>query len=82
MVVLATRRARPEPFPAMDRRNFQIRLTDDARAGWDRLCAAERVTMTALVEAIGLELGDGRNVVTRRAIDRAADIDRERKSRR
>lgn len=64
-----------------DRKPYPIRLTDEARAGWERLCTRERVTMTALVEAIGLEVADGREPVTVATIERAAAIDRERKNR-
>lgn len=64
------------------RRNLQIRLTDEARDGWDRVCADERVTLTALMEAAGLELAAGRTAVSARTIKRAAAIDRARASRR
>lgn len=65
-----------------ERRRFLFRLTDTSRSGWDRLCADERVTFTALIEAIGLDLAEGRTVVDAQTIERAAAIDRERKSRR
>lgn len=65
-----------------ERRRTPIRLTDEARDGFDRYCTAERVTLTALVEALGLELGAGRTVLAASVVERAAAIDRERKSRR
>lgn len=61
---------------------MQIRLSDDAREGWDRVCTDERVTLTALMEAAGLELAEGRTAVSARTIRRAAAIDRARASRR
>lgn len=64
------------------RRNLQIRLTDEAREGWDKACTEQRVTLTALMEAAGLELAEGRGAVTARTIRRAAAIDRARSSRR
>lgn len=65
-----------------ERRSPNIRLTDTARAGWDRLCTTERVTLTGLMEAIGLELADDHEVIPAAVIERAATIDRHRKSRR
>lgn len=65
-----------------ERRRYPIRLTDDARAGWDRFCADERVTLTALIEAIGLELAGRNAVIAPAVVERAAAIDRQRKSRR
>ena len=65
-----------------DRTRPNLRLTDHARAGWDRFCTAERVTLTALVEAIGLELADGHDFIPPEVVERAATIDRHRKSRR
>lgn len=67
---------------SMERRTLQLRVTEEARSGWDRLATEERVTMTALVEAIGLDLAEGRTVVPGRTIRRAASIDRARSSRR
>lgn len=64
----------------MERRSLQIRLTEDARAGWARLATAERVSMTALVEAIGLELAERRKVIADRTIRRAASIDHDRRT--
>lgn len=64
-----------------ERRRTPIRLTEEAREGLDRFCTRERVTLTALVEAIGLELADDRPVVPASVVDRAAAIDRRRKSR-
>jgi hypothetical protein len=65
-----------------DRSRPNIRLTEPARAGWDRLCTTERVTLTGLMEAIGLELAEGHHIIPASVIERAATIDRNRKSRR
>jgi hypothetical protein len=59
-----------------------VRLTDDAAAGWDRLCTRRGVTMTALIEALGRSLNEGEEWVPDDAIRRAREIDRERRSRR
>jgi hypothetical protein len=60
---------------------IRARLTDEAAQAWDRLVTAEGVTVTALVEALGRELGEGTWRPTRRAVERARQIDRERRSR-
>lgn len=65
-----------------ERRVTPIRLTEHARAGWDRFCTTERITLTALTEAIGLELAEGHDVIPPAVVERAATIDRHRKSRR
>lgn len=63
------------------RRITPLRLTEDARAGWDRACSAHRVTMTALAEALGLAMRDDVDLVPVEVVERAAEIDRERRSR-
>lgn len=65
-----------------DRTRPNLRLTDEARDGFDRFCTTERVTLTALVEALGLELAAGRRAIATSVVERAAAIDRQRKSRR
>jgi hypothetical protein len=65
-----------------DRRRSTLDLTETARRGLDRFCTDQRVTLTALVEAIGLELDDGRAVIPDRVVERAGEIDRNRRSRR
>jgi hypothetical protein len=60
------------------------RISLDARRGWDRGCLAGGVTMTALMEAIGLELLEHgvRSDVGHEVVERARQIDLERRSRR
>lgn len=59
-----------------------VRLTDTSAAGWDRLCTRRGVTLTALLEAVGQMLDEGADWPIDEAIDRARQIDRERRSRR
>jgi hypothetical protein len=40
------------------RRPLQVYLTDTARDGWQALADSHGVTLTALIEAIGLELAE------------------------
>jgi hypothetical protein len=65
-----------------ERRRIPAELTETAITGIDRFCAHHRITRTALIEAIGLELAEGHDVISATVIDRAATIDRHRKSRR
>lgn len=64
------------------RRRVPAELTETAIAGIDRFCARHRITRTALIEALGLELADGHDVIPPAVVERAATIDRNRKSRR
>lgn len=64
-----------------DRRVTPLRLTEASRAGWDRACLRHRVTMTALAEALGLALAEDVDLIPSEVVDRAAVIDRERRSR-
>jgi hypothetical protein len=66
----------------MERQRVPIRLTEEARAGLDRYCTRERITLTALLEALGLEEAEDHDVLAPAVVERAAAIDRERKSRR
>lgn len=59
-----------------------VRLTDTAAEGWDRLCTRRGVTLTALIEALGQMLDEGDFSPTEEAIQRARHIDRDRRSRR
>lgn len=60
---------------------IRARLTDQAGGAWDRLATSEGVTITALVEALGLELDEKRWRPTAATITRARQIDRDRRSR-
>lgn len=64
------------------RRAVYLRLTDDARQGWDRIVETEGVSLTALVEAVGLALHERRELIPQEIIARARQIDYERGSRR
>lgn len=64
------------------RRPIASELTEAAIAGIDQFCGRERITRTALLEALGLELADGHDVIPPAVVERAATIDRHRKSRR
>lgn len=57
-------------------------LSDPASKAWDRLTTKEGVTTAALLAALGEELAAGRWRPTRRAIEIARRIDKERGSRR
>jgi hypothetical protein len=68
-----------------ERVKVSIRLTEEAHAGWARACANSGVTMTALIEAIGLELHRTPSALGDRGPDilaAARAIDHERGSRR
>lgn len=58
------------------------RLSEPASKAWDRFITQEGVTTAALLAALGEELAAGRWKPTRRAIEEARRIDRERHSRR
>lgn len=65
------------------RRPLQAKLTDTAADGWDRLCTRQRVTYTALIEALGEQLAAGDDTwLPVEIIDRAHQIDWERRTRR
>lgn len=67
---------------AGDRRQMAARVTAEASRGWEQLLATHRVTFSAIIEATGLELYEGREPVYATVMERAAAIDRQRKSRR
>ncbi len=62
---------------------LQVRLTEDAREGWDRAAEREGANLTALLEAYGEALS-GRKPIRLPAsvVQRAREIDRQRHSRR
>jgi hypothetical protein len=59
-----------------------VRLTDASAQAWDRLCTRRGVTLTALLEALGQLAAEGETWVPDDAVERARDIDRDRRSRR
>lgn len=61
---------------------MNLRLTFDARRGWDRVCRDNGVSLTALVEAIGLEMDDRHQPIPPEVIELARTIDHDRKTRR
>lgn len=66
----------------MTRRRIPAELSETAIAGIDRFCTRHRITRTGLLEAIGLELAEDHDVIPAAVVERAATIDRNRKSRR
>lgn len=61
-----------------------VRLSDDARRGWDRTCVNYGVSLTALLESMGREL-DTLGITTERGevvVQEARRIDQERRNRR
>lgn len=60
---------------------ISARLSEHAGAGWDRTATREGVTLTALLEALGLDLADDHWKPPRRVIDEARRIDRDRRNR-
>jgi hypothetical protein len=64
----------------MARRLLQVRLTDEARAGWDKASTEEVATVTALLEAYGEALAAD-DKLPPKVVNRARAIDRERRSR-
>lgn len=64
---------------------MNLRLTDEARRGYDNFCSAYGVTLTALIEATGRELARNPTKLAERGadiLDEARRIDFERGSRR
>lgn len=59
---------------------MQVRLTDKARAGWEKAAVEEGATVTALLEAFGLGLAD-RERLPRHVVKTARQIDKDRRSR-
>lgn len=67
---------------AEERRNRQARLTIPASDAWDRLCNQHHVSLTTILEELGMLLGEGNDWVPPEAIRRAQRLDRKRGSRR
>lgn len=68
-----------------ERITISLRLTPEAHRGLMRACEAAGVTMTALLEAIGLELARNPGSLGERGPDivaAARQIDQERRNRR
>lgn len=69
-----------------DKTTVTVRMSRDCRRGWDKACQRYGVTLTALVEAIGCDLLDHGGTTSKdrgpALIERAREIDRERRSRR
>jgi hypothetical protein len=62
-----------------------VRLSDEARSGWERVCEHEGVSLTALMEAIGCvfhETGVTQLPAAGMVLERARRIDAERRTRR
>jgi hypothetical protein len=66
---------------AAERRRKSLRLTDRARDGIEQFCNDHRITNTAFLEAVGELLADGYDIIDPAVVDRAGEIDRERRSR-
>lgn len=60
---------------------MQLRLTDEAIEGLDRLRTRHHASLTAIIEALGL-LGADRDPTIGEIIERARQVDHERRSRR
>ena len=63
-------------------RQTSVRISDDARRGFDRLATSQGVTLTALLEALGQRVETQPDVIPAEVIDAARRIDFERRSRR
>lgn len=59
---------------------FQVRLTDEARAGIDAYCTRRHITQTAWLEAFG-QLARRGDPDDEAVVELARRIDRERRSR-
>lgn len=59
-----------------------LRLTEEARRGLDRSARRVGVTLTAMVEAIGMRLDEEPDLLQRHTVDLARRIDAERRARR
>lgn len=57
-----------------------LRLTEDSYDGWQQYADGHGVTVTALAEALGIQLAAGRVDMTK-AVARARQIDAERRRR-
>lgn len=63
-------------------RRFGARLSDAAADGWEHWAAAQGLTVSALLEAIGCELAEGTTELSWKTIKRAQQIQADRKRRR
>jgi hypothetical protein len=66
----------------MARRPLYVRLTDETWAAWDQLATRRNITLTAMIEALGEAIAADPTFIPEPVIDRAREIDRERRSRR
>lgn len=79
MVCQAADAGTPQTGPTMtDWRMTQVRLSAEARDQLDRICLDHGVTLTALIEALGLV---GGSWLDDEIVARARQIDRDRRSR-
>lgn len=65
-------------------RKVTTRLSDRSRSGWEKACLRAGVTLTALIEATGLELHNGPIDSTERGariVELARQIDLDRRAR-
>lgn len=68
---------------AAKRPEIRARLTPEARAAWDQVCADHGITLTTLIQSLGERLADGDDEwITDDVVARARRLDRERYSRR
>ena len=63
-------------------RQTSVRISDEARRGFDRLATSHGVTLTALLEALGQLIESTPDAIPPEVIDAARRIDFERRSRR
>lgn len=56
-------------------------VTEKSYRGWDKVASRENVTLTAFLEALGLEFADGTLKLPARVCEQARRIDRARRSR-
>jgi hypothetical protein len=59
-----------------------FRLTERSAVAWDRFLTRHRISLTAFAEAVGELLSENEGWVPEQAIERAKEIDSERRSRR
>lgn len=66
---------------ALERKLLRVRLTAAARKGLERGAVDHGASLTALVEAMGLEMNERTWTPPQRVVRRARQIDRDRHSR-
>lgn len=64
------------------RQQVQVRLSPEARRGFDRLVTEHGTTLTSVLEVVGLELAAGRMPLPAKVLADARKIDLQRRSRR